>query len=154
AAVEAVEVHTDAGVIILPRARYVDVRVGDEIEECRADELQVGMYLLVDRRGGRLGLLGAVADMLKHHRPNLFAANLLINDLRATIQDAFTRSRMSRKDLFRKLQSLGFDKTYAAARRYVDPQGPLAPRDHDDLQRLNDVLGLALSRNRVHEVFS
>lgn len=153
AAVEAVEVRTDAGVILLPRARYVDVRVGDEIEECRADELEAGMYLLVDRRGGRLGLLGAVADRLKQQRPDLLAANLLINDLRAAIQHAFMESRMTRSDLFRKLRSLGFDKTYATACSYVDTQGPLAPRDYEDLQRLNDALALGLSRRRVHEVF-
>jgi len=154
AAVEAVEVRTDAGVIRLPCARFVDVRVADEILECKAEELKVGMYLIVDRRAGRLGLLEAIADRLKRQRPDLLTANLLISDLRTAVQEAFARSRMTRMQLFEKLRSLGFEKTYVAARGYVDSHGPLAPRDLDDLKRLNQALGLGLADRRVLEVFS
>ncbi len=153
-AVEAVEVATDIGVIVLPRARFVDVRVDKDIREYRAEDLKPGMYILVDRRGGRLGLLEAVADRLKHQRPDLLAANLIISDLRTAVQDAFAKSRMTRLQLFQKLRSLGFEKTYASARSYVDPQGPLAPRDFPDLERLNRALELGLPNHRLKESFA
>jgi hypothetical protein len=152
--VDAVEVVTDAGIVLLPRDRLVDVRTGDEISELRADALQRGMFLLVDRRGGRLGLLEAVADRLKRERPDLLAANLLIGDLRVAVRRSFAASGMSRMQLFERLRSLGFEKTYHAARGYVDEDGPLAPRDLADLRRLNEALGLDMSDRRVREVFA
>jgi hypothetical protein len=153
-AVPAVEVVTDAGVIFLPRDRLVDVREGAEITESRADALRPGAFLLVDRRGGRIGLLEAVADRLKKERPDLLAANLLISDLRSTVRHKFAESGMNRAELFERLRSLGFEKTYQAARGYVDESGPLAPRDLVDLQRLNEALQMGMSDRRLREIFA
>jgi hypothetical protein len=61
---------------------------------------------------------------------------------------------MTRMDLFERLRSLGFKKTYHAARGYVDEDGPLAPRDLVDLQRLNEALGLDMGDRRLKEVFA
>jgi len=153
-AVDAVEVVTDAGLILLPRDQSVDIRRGGDITECRAENLQSGMVLIVDRRGGRVGLLEAVADRLKKERPDLLAANLLIANLRAAVQRAFKGSGLSPMQLFERLRSLGFEKTYQAARGYVDQDGPLAPRDFIDLQRLNEALKLSMSATRVREIFA
>lgn len=154
AAVDAVEIVTDAGVIRLPRDRVVDVRKGDEIFGRRAEALEAGTYLLVDRRAGRLGLLEAVADRLKRQRPDLLVANLLISDLRSMVQETFEKSKMTRVELFERMRLLGFEKSYFAARSYVDEEGPLAPRDLEDLQRLNRALELGLSDRRVQEIFA
>lgn len=153
-AVDAVEVVTDVGVIFLPRDQLVDIRRGDDIAECRADALQPGTFLIVDRRGGRLGLLEAVADRLKKDRPDLLAASLLIGDLRAAVRRAFANSGLSPMQLFERLRSLGFEKTYQAARGYVDEDGPFAPRDFVDLQRLNEALELGIPAMRLREVFA
>lgn len=153
-AVDAVEVVTDAGIILLPRDQIVDIRKGDEITDCRAEVLQPGMVLIVDRRGGRLGLLEAVANRLQKERPDLIAANLLIRGLRESIQRGFASSGLSQTQLFEKLRSLGFEKTYQAARSYVDEDGPLAPRDIEDLYRLNEALELGMSVMRLREVFA
>ncbi|MDP9302027.1 MAG: hypothetical protein M3P43_14225, partial [Actinomycetota bacterium] len=152
-AVEAIEVLTSVGAFLLPRDRLTDVRAGEEIVECRAGLLRPGMVLLVDRRGGRIGLLEAIGDRLKKERPDLLAANLLIGDLRRTVQQRFVASGMTRMELFERLRSLGFEKTYHAARTYVDEDGPLAPRDFVDLQRLNGALGLGMSEERLRETF-
>jgi hypothetical protein len=154
AAVDAVEVETDAGTILLPSDRFVDVRRGDEIIECRADALEPGTYLLVDRRAGRLGLLGAISDRLKRARPDLFAANLLISDWRTTVRRIFQSRAITRVQLFESMRSVGFEKTYQAARGYVDQDGPLAPRDLPDLQRLNRALDMGLTDLRTREVFA
>jgi hypothetical protein len=113
-------VATDAGSLLLPRDRLVDVRIDEEIVECRAAALRSGMVMLVDRRGGRVGLLEALADRLAKERPDLLAANLLIGDLRHTVQRAFRASGMTVMRLYERLRSLGFEKTYQAARGYVD----------------------------------
>lgn len=152
--VEGVEVQTDAGSFLLPRDRLVDVRTNEEIVECRAASLKPGMIVLVDRRGGRIGLLEAVSDRLKKERPDLLAANLLIADLRQSLQRAFRASGISVAQLFERLQALGFEKTYAAARSYVDEGGPLAPRDFVDLLRLNQALALDMPEPRLKEVFA
>jgi hypothetical protein len=112
------------------------------------------MVLLVDRRGGRIGLLEAVADRLKKERPDLLAANLLISDLQRTVRRGFMTSGMNRIQLFERLRSLGFEKTYHAVRGYVDPEGPLAPRDFVDLQRLNEALRLGMTDLRLREAFA
>jgi hypothetical protein len=153
-AVEAVRVLTDAGVFLIPCDRLVDIRADEEITECRAAALQRGMILLVDRRGGRIGLLEAVADRLKKVRPDLLAANLLIMDLQRTVRRGFAESGMSRTSLLERLVFLGFEKTYHAARSYVDEDGPLAPRDFADLQRLNEALSLGMTDHRLREAFA
>lgn len=152
-AVDAVEVRTHVGTFFLPRVRLVDVREQDQLIERRADALAAGMIILVDRRGGRLGLLEAIADRLQHERPDLLAADLLIKDLRRKVLRSFAESRKTRAQLFDRLQSLGFEKTYQAARGYVDEDGPLAPRDYEDLRRLNDALEMGMSALRLREVF-
>jgi hypothetical protein len=153
-AVQAVEVLTDVGTILLPRDRLVDIREGDEIVESKAGALRPGAIVLVDRQGGRIGLLEAVADRLKKERPDLLAANLLIGDLRVTVRQAFGASGMNRVQLYERLRALGFEKTYQAARGYVDDSGPLAPRDLADLKRLNDALGMGMSERRLRETFA
>jgi hypothetical protein len=154
AEVEGFEVCTDAGAIVLAADKLVDVRVDDEILERRARDLEPGMYLLVGRREGRVGLLDAVGERLKSRRPDLVVANLLINDLQATVRRGFIEAGITRAELYRKLVRLGFDKTYFAARGYVDDSGPLAPRDLPDLRRLNDALELGYTDDRVRELFA
>jgi hypothetical protein len=153
-AVEAVEVLTDAGTFLLPRDRLVDVRRQDDVVGCRAADLRSGMILLVDRRAGRIGLLEALADRLQQVRPDLLAANLLIMDLRRTVRRTFKASGMTTMELFERLRWHGFNKTYQAARSYVDEEGPLAPRDFVDLERLNAALGLGIPGQRLREVFA
>jgi len=154
AAVDAVEIETDGGVVVLPSARIVDVRMGTAIVDCRAEELEPGAYLLLGRRAGRTGLLDALADRLKDHRPDLLASSLLIGDFQASVRGAFEASGMTKMDLYEKLVGLGFRKTYQAAGGYVERGGPLAPRDLDDLRRLDHALGLGLSERRVREIFA
>lgn len=153
AAVEAVEVETDAGVIRLPAERLVDVRIDDRIVDYRAQDLKAGMFLLIGRRAGRVGLLDALAERLKH-RPDLFAATLLVTDLQSNVRKAFRTSGITISQLFRRMRAAGFSKTYAAARGYVGEGGPLAPRDLDDLRRLNAVLQIGFDDVRIREIFA
>jgi len=152
-AVDAVEVITNVGSILLPRTRLVDVRKDDEIITCRAEALASGMYLIVDRRGGRLGLLEALSERLKQERPDLLAANLLIRELRETVVSTFKTLGMTHGKLYSKLCSIGFTKTQHTASSYVEEDGPIAPRDFDDLKRLNEVLCLGMSGQRLKEVW-
>jgi hypothetical protein len=153
-AVEAVEVVTDAGTFYLPRERVVEVREDEDISERRAGALQPGMIVLVGRREGRVGLLEALTDRLAKQRPDLLAAHLLTQDLRRAVHHAFRASAMTTAELYERLKALGFDKTYHAARGYVDDEGPLAPRDFEDLRRLAGVLGLGVSAPRLREVYA
>ena len=152
--VAAVEVHTDAGIIRLPVDRMVDVRVGNSLDEVRADRLVPSTFLIVNRSAGRVGLLDAVAEQLRTHRPDLYVANLIIRDLRALIRERFLRSGMSKVDLYQRLVERGFTKSYQAARGYVGEGGPLAPRDFPDLKRLNTSLSLGYDDRRLAEVFT
>lgn len=153
-AVDAVEVVTDKGMILLPRARLVDVRKGEEIVTCRAEALQPGSFLIIDRHGGRLGLLEALSERLKRERPDLLAANLLIRELRTNAQGSFSASGLTYNEFFERLRSIGFEKTYHTACSYVDDDGPMAPRDFEDLKRLNEVLSLDMSGLRLRELFT
>jgi len=150
---EAVEVITDDGRIRLERARVVDVRDGSEIRECRADELQVGMRLLVGRRPGRLGLLEALEDRLES-RADLLAARLLIDDYQTEVRSAFMASGLSLTQLRRRLIALGCQKTFPAVRSWVVGHSIMAPRDFEDLERLNQVLGLGYGDRRLREIFA
>jgi len=152
--VESVEVSTDSGVIMLAVDKLVDIRLDDEILERRACDLEPGMYLLIGRREGRVGLLDAVGERLAGRRPDLVVANLLINDLQASVRLAFIEAGITRAELYRKLVRLGFDKTYYAARGYVDDSGPLAPRDLPDLRRLSDALELGYTDRQIGEIFA
>lgn len=152
--VEAVGVVTDVGVIRLPTNRIVDIRRGTTLTEVRADRLTPGVFLIINRRGGNAGLLNAVAERLRTYRPDLYVANLVIRDLRSVIRERFQRSRYSYADLYRRLNELGFDKSYQAARGYVQENGPIAPRDFADLKRLSDALELGYDDRRLREVFA
>jgi hypothetical protein len=154
AAVDAVDIRTDNGTITLPLDRSVEVRQGDKILDYLAQDLQPGMCLLMGRREGRLGLLEAVAERLQRTRPDLFAASLLVSDLRASTRNAFRSSHISKSELHERLRERGFDKTYQAARGYVGDSGPLAPRDLGDLRLLNEVLQLGFSSRRIAEIFA
>jgi hypothetical protein len=152
AAVPAVDVETNIGTITLPASRIVEVRKGDRILDVRVDAL--GLALLLGRTEGRLGLLEAIAERLQKSRPDLFAASLIVNDLQASIRQAFRSSGISRKALYDRMVAQGFEKTYHAVRGYVGDGGPLAPRDISDLRRLNDSLDLGLNDRRIGEIFA
>ncbi len=154
AEVEAVDVETDLGHIKLEADSSLEIRAGERILDRRPDRLQPGDVLLIGRREGRIGLLDVVAERLKRHRPDLYAAGLVISDLQASVRRAFRSSGMTRTGLHRELLSLGFRKTYHATRGYVGDGGPLAPRDLADLERLNQALGLGLSELRIQEMFA
>jgi hypothetical protein len=154
AEVEAVDVETDFGHIKLEADNSYEIRVGDKIVDRRADKLEPGDVLLIGRREGRIGLLDVVAERMKRHRPDLYAAGLVISDLQATVRRAFKASGMTPTRLHRALVDLGFRKTYQATRGYVGEGGPLAPRDLADLERLNQALGLQLSPLRIQEMFA
>lgn len=152
-AVESVEIQTEAGLILLPCRRVIEARMNERIVECCAEDLKPGTYLFIGRREGRIGLLEALAERLAKHRPDIVTALLLVRDLQMRIAQKFKSSGMTKADLFRRLEERGFDKTYQAAKGYVEDDGPLAPRDVDDLGRLNDALQLGLSHLRVTEIF-
>jgi hypothetical protein len=154
AEVEAVDVETDLGRIKLEAEGSLEIRAGEKIVDRRAAQLQPGDVLLIGRREGRIGLLDVVAERLKRHRPDLYAAGLVISDLQASVRRAFRASGMTRTRLHRELVSLGFRKTYHATRGYVGDGGPLAPRDLADLERLNQALGLGLTDLRIQEMFA
>lgn len=153
-AVEAVEVVTETGVILLPADRMVDVREGNQIVERRARRLQPGALLLVGRREGRAGLLDAVSERLEKDRSDLYAAKLLIEELRRTVQRAFRSSGMTSIELFKRLRAGGCGKTYHTVRTWVDEDGPVAPRDFSDLLLLRQVLNLPVSEPRLRETFA
>ena len=151
--VEAIEIKTDSGIIFLPVYRIVDVRSQNNLDEIRADQLAPGMHLIVNRTAGSLGLLDAVAERLRIHRPDLYVANLVIRDLRDVVRASFRRSGMSQTGFYRNLVKIGFTKTYQAARGYVVESGPLAPRDFSDLKRINTILELDYDEARLTEIF-
>ena len=154
ASVLAVDINTEIGKITLPRARMVEVRKGNRILDRRADILEPGMFLLVGRREGRLGLLEALAERLQKARPDLIAAGLMVSDLQTVVQRGFRDSQFSVTQLHEVLGTLGFEKTYQAVRGYVGKGGPLAPRDIADVRRLNEALSLGLAPSRINTIFA
>lgn len=156
AEVEAIKVITGSGAIYLPESRMVDVRIENRLEEVRAGRLEPGMFLIVNRSAGsagRAGLLDAVAERLRVYRPDLLVANMMIRDLQTSIRTAFRRSGMNYRDIHRRLRALGFDKTYQAARGYVQEDGPIAPRDFPDLNLLSVVLNLSYDKATLASIF-
>lgn len=151
--IEAVKVEVDVGVIFLPLDHTVEIRDGDEIIDCRVDRIQPGMYLLIGRRERRVGLLDAIADQLASRRPDILAADLLVRDLRRRVLSAFAAGSLTKEALFDRLKKLGYSKTFAAARTYVEIDGPMAPRDFEDLNRLVKVLSIQMSPTRIRETF-
>jgi hypothetical protein len=154
AAVQAVEVTTDYGRIKLEAGRPVEVRSGPRIVDRAPEQLEPGMCLLVGRRQGRLGLLEALEERLRHRRPDLLAGRLLIDSYHRTVQTRYRKAGLSLIELQRALAELGCDKTVHAIRGWVGAQGTLAPRELADLRRLNFALALGLTNRQVAEVFA
>ncbi len=152
--IPATRIQTSQGVILLPSSRVIEVRQGDKIVDRRVQDLQPGMSLLISRREGRVGLLEAVADRLARSRPDLIAAHYLIVALQGTIRQAFNSSGMTKAELLDRLRLLGFDKSYQAMRGYVEPDGPIAPRDFPDLKRLAEALQIEWGEQQLREVFA
>jgi hypothetical protein len=112
------------------------------------------MVLLVGRKTGRADLLEAVGDRLRSHRPDLFAANLLVNDLHRRARGAFAATGLSPAALYARLRELGFGKTLQAARGYVAEDGPMAPREFRDLVRLDEALAMGMGERLLRETFA
>jgi hypothetical protein len=153
AAVPAIEVVTDHGRVLLDAEKPVEVRVGQKIVDRLPDQLQSGDVLLVGRRQGRVGLLEALEERLGD-RPDLLAARLFIDRYHEVVRTCFRASGLSVLELHRALQELGCDKTSVAVRSWVVAGGIMAPRDFDDLERLNTVLALGMSDGRLRELFA
>ncbi len=153
AEVDAVEVSTDHGRVLLEVGRPVEVRVGPKIVDRRPEQLQAGDVLLIGRRQGRVGLLEALEERLAH-RPDLIAARLLIDRYHHLLRTRFAESGLSFAELHRKLASLGCDKTAFAVRSWVTDAGIMAPRDRVDLVRLSDVLELGMSNAQLDDLFA
>ena len=152
--VDAVEVETDQGIVLLAADQEVDVlRGADEPGTCLARELKSGLRLILGREEGRVGLLDALEDTLLH-RPDILAARLLARDLRERIQLAFLKTGMTATDVYDGLRAHGCRKTQQSVRSWLRPSGPLAPRDFDDLERLVQVLGIEHNPGWLKEVFA
>jgi hypothetical protein len=152
AEVDAVEVSTNRGRVLLETGRAVEVRVGDRIVDRRPQQLQAGDVLLVGRRQGRVGLLEALEERLGH-RPDLLAARLLVDIYRRQVRTRFAESKLTVGALHQKMTTLGCQKTPAAVRDWVT-EGTMAPQQFKDLERLNTALDLGMSDQRVRELFA
>jgi hypothetical protein len=152
AAVPAVAVTTDRGLLYLEVGHAVDVRAGLKIIERRPELLEPGAILLVGRRQGRVGLLEALEERLGD-RPDLMAARFLIDHYRRLVRSRFGASGFTVVALHRALVNLGCDKTSHAVRSWVT-DGTMAPQQVDDLERLNKALELGLSPLQMRELFA
>jgi hypothetical protein len=152
AAVPAVVVTTDRGRLLLEAGHPVDVREGPRITERRPETLEPGAIVLVGRRQGRVGLLEALEERLGD-RPDLLAARFLVDNYRRIVRRRFAESGLTITALHRSLVALGCDKTTAAVRSWVT-EGTMAPQQFDDLERLNDALGLGMSTLQLRELFA
>lgn len=152
AAVAAVEVTTDRGRLFLEVGRPVDVREGQRITERRPETLEPEAVLLLGRREGRVGLLEALEERLAD-RPDLLTARFLVDHYRRLVRRRFAESGLTITTLHRALARRGCDKTAAAVRSWVT-EGTMAPQQFDDLERLNDALGLGMSPTQLRELFA
>lgn len=152
AAVPAVTVTTDRGRLLLEVGRPVDVRDGPRITERRPETLEPGAIVLVGRRQGRVGLLEALEERLGD-RPDLVTARFLVDHYRGRVRTRFTESGLTVALLHQRLIERGCDKTTAAVRSWVT-EGTMAPQQFDDLEKLNDALGLGFSPMQLREVFA
>lgn len=153
AEVDAIEVSTDQGQVILEAGHAIEVRVGPKIVDKRPEQLQPGDVLLVGRRQGRVGLLEALEERLSH-RTDLLAARLLIDSYRRLVRTRFAESKMTVAALREQMAALGCRKTSAAVRDWVTEGGTMAPQQFEDLERLNTALALEMSDRRLRELFS
>ena len=151
--VAAVEVITDAGMILFPKSRAVDVRDRESLVSMSASLITPGMFLILNRQAGSAGLLNAVSERMRAQRPDLYAVNVVIGNLREALRVGFRSSGMSYMDLYRRLRALGFAKTYQAARGYVQETGPIAPRDFHDLKALCTALELHYDDSDLRQIF-
>src|SRR5581483_7234775 len=87
-------------------------------------------------------------------RADLLAARLLIDDYQTEVRSAFMASGLSLTQLRRRLIALGCQKTFPAVRSWVVGHSIMAPRDFEDLERLNQVLGLGYGDRRLREIFA
>jgi hypothetical protein len=149
---DAVEVTTDQGTLLLERGRPVEVRVGPQIVDKRPESLQPGDVLLVGRRQGRVGLLEALEERLRH-RPDLLAARLLVDGYRRQVRRRFAEVGVNVAALHLSMLALGCDKTSTTIRAWVT-DGTMAPQHFDDLQRLNSALQLGMSLGQLRELFA
>lgn len=153
AAVPAVTVTTDQGLLMLEVGRSVDVREGSTIKERRAETLEPGAILLVGRRQGRVGLLEALQERLRD-RPDLLTARFLVDRYRHLVRTRLAESGLTVTSLHRALTERGCEKTSAAVRSWVTEGTMAAPQQFADLEKLNDALGLGLSSVQLAEVFA
>lgn len=150
AVVDAVEVQTNRGTVLLEVGRPVEVRRGERIHDVYPESLVPGDVLLVGKREGRLGLL----DALEARNTMLRIARMVVTDYRRRVQAAFETRGVSHGELHRMLGALGSRRSGAAVRAWISEDGVLAPRDFADLRRLNIALGLGLSETRMREIYS
>lgn len=152
ATVPAVSVVTDRGRLLLEVGRPVDVREGPKIVERRPEALEPGAILLVGRRQGRVGLLEALEERLGH-RPDLLAARYLLDHYRRLVRARWPEAGLTVAALHRAMVDLGCDKSSQAVRSWVT-EGTMAPQHLDDLERLNNALGLDMSAVQLRELFT
>ena len=153
AAVAAVMVITNRGIILLEAAHEVEVRVGPKIVDKTPEHLQAGDVLLVGRQAGRVGLIEALEERLAD-RPDLFAARLMIDHYHQLVRNRFHESDLSLAELHRRMVDAGCDKTSFATRSWVTEGGIMAPRDRVDLESLNAVLELGMTDVQIAELFA
>jgi len=153
AAVPAVVVETDRGLLLLEAARSVEVRVGVRIDDRHPRQLKPGDVLLIGRRQGRVGLLEALEERLRD-RPDLLAGRMLIDRYHRLVRSRFTESGLTFAGLQRALKERGCNKTPLAVRSWVSESNIMAPRDLDDLRLLCDTLTVDLSNVQILELFA
>jgi len=153
AAVPAIAVTTDHGMVLLEAGHEVEVRVGHKIVDKTPEQLHEGDVLLIGRHAGRVGLIEALEERLAD-RPDLFAARLMIDHYHQLIRTRFHESGLSLADLHRRMVEAGCDKTSFATRSWVTEGGIMAPRDQVDLESLNTVLELGMTEVQVRELFA
>lgn len=152
AQVPAIEVRTDKGTVLLEAGRPIEVREGTRIVDRIPESLEPGAVLLLGRSEGRIGLLEALEERLRVRRPDLVASRMLIDSYQRSVRAKFVQAGMTVADLHRSLTALGCDKTVQAVRGWLGET--MAPRDLDDLLRLDQTLGLGLGQLRLQETFA
>jgi len=151
--VDAVEVDTDKGCVLLVRGREIEVLVNGEILDYRPERLKSGMVLLLGRQSGRVGLIAALEEHMKD-RPDLIVAKILLEGYQSRVYRAFAESHLSVHALHRRLTEMGCDKTDQAARSWVSENGVMAPREPSDMQRLCEALDIGFTGSQVKETFA
>jgi hypothetical protein len=151
--VDAVEVETDQGIVLLALDQEVDVLESDgEPGERLASSLRPGMRLILGREAGRVGLLDALEARLQH-RPAVLGARLLLRDYKERVLTRYRESGITYAQLHRELQAVGCTKTAVAVRSWVSGGTRMAPRDYADFERLTRLLEFGWSPTRTREAF-